>query len=267
MANEAVQRQWNSSQFLRGWRGLEPTFADLTGELIGSLQPQAGERILDVGCGGGLSTIEVAGRVGPGGQVTGADISAELLDLARARAGEAGVSNADFVLADVQVDRIPGGPFDAAMSRLGVMFFADFVAAFANIRAHLRPGGRIAFAVFQGHDANPWFGLEIVERYAPPRPDTRFPRPTPLALGVEADTRKWLTDAGFDGIAFRPFTQVQQGPVPETPNGAGLLTGMGASPDDVALAAAELRANDQRFVRDGVLVTERRHWLITARNP
>jgi ubiquinone/menaquinone biosynthesis C-methylase UbiE len=267
MANEGMQRQWNNPQFLQVWKGIEPGMAKLTTPLFDTLDPQPGERLLDVGCGGGLTTIEGALAVGTAGSVTGADISEELLELARSRAAEASVKNAAFVKADVQFDAMPGGPFDAAYSRLGVMFFSDFVAAFSNLRSHVKPGGRLVFICFQDHQANQWYGGEIIARHAPPRPPSRFPMPSPFALGEESATREFLSEAGFTGIEFKPFSAVEIGPIPDTPASVSMLAGLGAPPETLAIATKELKANEQRFVKNGEFVKDQNFWIVSARNP
>ncbi|MGB4861874.1 MAG: class I SAM-dependent methyltransferase [Tepidiformaceae bacterium] len=267
VTNESMQRQWNNPQFLQFWKGLEPGMVTLMAPLFEALDVKSGERILDVGCGGGLTTLEAAAATGPAGHVTGADISDDLLELARSRAAQSGLSNVDFAKVDAQSDDLPGGPFDAAMSRLGVMFFADFVAAFANIRRHIKPGGRLAFVCLQDTTANPWFGGHVVAKYAPPRPPSRFPAPSPFALGAEPLTREFLSEAGFRDIRFTDFTDIDISPVPEVPAAVSLLAGMGVQPDALAKAAEELRAIDLQFLKDGHLVVDRKHWVVTARNP
>ncbi|MBK9611921.1 methyltransferase domain-containing protein [Candidatus Amarobacter glycogenicus] len=264
MVNEGMQRQWNSPEFLNMWRGLEPTVSGLTAPLMAALQPKPGERVLDVGCGGGLPTLEVAAAVGPTGSATGADISEDLLELARSRAAESGLRNATFVNADVQVDRVPGAPFDAVFSRLGVMFFSDFVESFSNIGRHMKPGGRLVFVCFQSATANPWFGANILAKYAPPRPPSRFPPPTPLALGEEALTREFLAEAGFRGVSFEAFDDPMDAPFTGEPMSGGMLAPMGLAPDVRAKAMQELLANDQRFVEADRVKTIRKMWIVRA---
>lgn len=265
MANEGMQKQWNSPEFLKMWRGLEPTVSALTAPLMAALKPLPGERLLDVGCGGGLPTIEAAAAVAPAGHATGADISADLLELARSRATEAGVANVSFVTADVQIDDIPGAPFDAVFSRLGVMFFADPIEAFTNIRGQMRAGARLVFVCFQGFDANSWYPARVLSKYAPPRPPSRFASPSPFALGIEAATRSYLEEAGFEGIRFESLSALTETPYNENTN-RGTLAPFGLSEDQAAAALAELREHDRPYVSDGVLRTERKFWIVRATN-
>lgn len=145
-ANQAQRDQWNAESQARMWPHRERVTSSITPLLLGLLSPQPGARVLDIGSGGGIAALDVARAVGANGTVVGFDISAPLVALATQRAAEAGIAQARFIAGDAQTDKIPHAPFDAVMSQLGVMFFADPVAAFTNIRRHLRPGARLAFA-------------------------------------------------------------------------------------------------------------------------
>jgi SAM-dependent methyltransferase len=164
----------------------------------------AGERVLDIGCGTGPTTIELAERVGADGRVVGVDLSPLLLDRARERADASGLDNIEFRAADVQTADL-GSDFDVAYSRFGVMFFDDPVAAFANIRSALRSGGRLAFSCFQPIFANQWMaaptmGAASVFPFTPPAPDA----PGPFAFADQDRVRSILTDAGFTDIDIQP---------------------------------------------------------------
>ena len=152
IANTAQAEHWNSGDAIEHWlrnqdrydRMLQP-FADL---ILQTAALQPGEQVLDVGCGYGATTLEAARRVAPG-PVLGVDLSGPMLSVAKDRAAGSGLANVAFEHGDVQV--YPFGParFDAVISRFGVMFFEDPVAAFANIRSAVRPGGRLVFACWQ----------------------------------------------------------------------------------------------------------------------
>jgi SAM-dependent methyltransferase len=201
-ANQAQRRHWNDAVRLAAWRRREPMTAAVTPALFGHASFEAGGRILDVGCGGGRTTIAAARDVGPGGEAVGADLSAPLLDLARQRSAEAGVTNARFVVADAQVARVDGAPFDAAVSQFGVMFFDDPTAAFANIRSHLHPGGRLTFACWQRAADNPWFSGPAFQSLLPPAPDPEPGKSAggPFALADPERTAAILTVAGWSAI-------------------------------------------------------------------
>ena len=160
----------------------------------------SGEAVLDVGCGCGATTHAAARAVAPA-LALGADLSTPMLDRARADAAQAGIGNVEFVQADVQVHPFDPASFDVVISRFGVMFFADPVAAFANVRRALRPDGRMVFACWQHAAGNPWFGLprsaalEHVprRRHSPrTRPD-RSRSPTRIGPGCCCATRDGAT--------------------------------------------------------------------------
>ena len=197
-ANEAQQRAWNNAGMIERWKGIEPSAGPALEPLLTATQLKPGERVLDIGCGGGLTTLAAARAVGPSGLALGADLSAPMLEVARGRATEAGLGNVTFAVVDAQTADFAGAPFDIAMSRFGVMFFSDPVAAFANIARHLRSGGRLAFACWQDAKANTWQPSEIFARYnpAPPRVEGR-PGPSPFAFADAAYVSGILASAGL----------------------------------------------------------------------
>jgi SAM-dependent methyltransferase len=162
----------------------------------------SGERVLDVGCGTGDTTVELARRVGPRGEVTGIDLSAPMLASARTRAG--GIGNVTFQPADAQTTRFAAGHFDVCFSRFGVMFFVDPVAAFANMHSALRPGGRLGFVCWQALPKNPWMQVPLaaaarhITLPPPPEPGT----PGPFSLADPERVRGILERAGFTDLAF-----------------------------------------------------------------
>jgi len=142
------------------------------------------EHVVDIGCGGGWTTRQIAAAVGPGGTATGLDVSPVLVEEARRRAAAAGVSNADFLLGDAAVTTPAAAPFDRLFSRFGVMFFADPLAAFGNLGRMLKPGGRLDMAVWAHPRDNPWM-MEmrgVVARHVEvPQADPRAPGPFQMA--------------------------------------------------------------------------------------
>jgi SAM-dependent methyltransferase len=161
-----------------------------------------GDQVLDIGCGTGQSTREAA-RAAASGSALGVDLSAEALVLARQLSAGEGLRNVAFEQADAQVCRFPAERFDLAISRFGVMFFADPMAAFANIRAAVRPGGRLVLLVWQDHERNEW-STAVRQALAAGAPvtDAAASRPDPFSLGNTALTQGILTAAGFTGISF-----------------------------------------------------------------
>jgi ubiquinone/menaquinone biosynthesis C-methylase UbiE len=161
-----------------------------------------GERIIDIGCGCGASTIELAGRVGAQGRVMGIDISAPMLARARERA-PADLPLA-YVLADATVHAFEPGGADLIFSRFGVMFFADPTLSFQNMRTALRPGGRLAFASWREPRQNPWMLLPLQEAYkhVPRLPEVGPEDPGPFSFAREERVRRILSEAGFSSIAL-----------------------------------------------------------------
>jgi SAM-dependent methyltransferase len=200
--NEAERRRWNDEYWASVWPRREQMTGAVTGLLLQHLDPAPGERVLDIGSGGGTAALAAAPLVGATGSVVGADISVPLVAFAMRRASEREVANVQFVAADVQGDAIAGGPFSAAMSQFGVMFFDEPVVAFANIRALVEPGGRLGFVCWQATEHNPWFVGPALAPFLPPPP---APAPGksvtgPFSLANEDHTTSVLAAAGWSEI-------------------------------------------------------------------
>ncbi len=242
------------------------------------LAPAAGERVLDVGCGCGETSMELARRVGPGGSVTGLDISAVMLARARDRAAEAGLGNVTFVQADAQTHAFPT-PFDALFSRFGVMFFADPTAAFTNLGRALRSGGRLGFVCWRPLQQNPWMLLPMMAAAQhlpmppPPAPDA----PGPFAFADDARVRGILEGAGFRDVAFEPLdrTVVIGGPGASVDQAVEFMSQMGpaaaafkdATPAARTAAAAAIRETFLPHQGDDGVRMGASVWIVTARRP
>jgi ubiquinone/menaquinone biosynthesis C-methylase UbiE len=172
--------------------------------LIDRAKPEAGERVVDVGCGSGATSIALARKIGPTGHVLGIDVSGPML--ARARHNAPPEFPVDFVLADATVYPFEPANFDLLASRFGVMFFAEPELSFANLRQALRPAGRLAFACWREPRQNPWMmaPLQAVYRHAPKLPQPGPEDPGPFSLASEARVHRILSRAGFTGIAMEP---------------------------------------------------------------
>ena len=190
---------------------MEAMLQPLGKAVMDSLSPKPGEHVLDIGCGCGHTSLSLADRVGAEGSVTGIDISAPMLAVASQLATEhnAGHKSVQFLEADAQTHRFTLESYDAAFSRFGVMFFEDPVAAFTNIRASLRPSGRLAFCCWQPRAVNPFMtvpamaALELLP--APPEIPPRTPGPFAFE---EADyVAEILAEAGFEHVAVTPLRQ------------------------------------------------------------
>ena len=162
MGNEEQARQW-SADMGRNWVEQQAEIDDLLAEPLNLLLRhaglRAGERVLDIGCGTGASTLRAAGAVGPSGEVLGVDISPLMIDRAKERADAARAAHVGFLTCDAETQAFPPGRFDRAISRFGVMFFSDPVAAFRNIGRAVRPGGTLTFVAWSRVEHNPWFSI------------------------------------------------------------------------------------------------------------
>jgi SAM-dependent methyltransferase len=200
------------------WSQLAPTWLEFEDQLeevggppgelaMDRLGLLPGQQVVDLGCGSGGTTLELASRVGHDGQVVGVDIAAEMLARGRERAARLGTGNIEFLHADVQVHDLGEARFDAAYSRFGVMFFADPVAAFANVRRALRPGAVLSFVCWQSVFDNEWMlvpgaAVAAVTGSLPPMPGPA--EPGPFSLADPGRVRAVLEAAGFGSVAIVP---------------------------------------------------------------
>ena len=195
---------------------LERQLAPLGRLALVALALRSGERVLDIGCGGGEVTIDLARAVGPDGAVIGIDISAAVLQFAQ-RAGE-GSEQVRYVHGDAQQFPFEGSFFDAAFSRFGVMFFADPIAAFINIRRSLKPRGRLAFACWRSLNENQLDSLPLkaASSHLPPFPACEADAPGPFAFSNQDRVRAILQKAGFGDIKITAHDeQVSSGSLDE----------------------------------------------------
>lgn len=159
--NDSQAEFWNSKsgqKWVSFEHELNSLFEGVNQELIRRACPKPNDNLLDIGCGTGATSRAMSPHLTPGGKVTALDISAPLLEQAKSRTHEAAVEMR-YHLLDAQVDDIPGAPFDLVVSRFGVMFFADPVAAFANIHSHMAVGGRLIVVAWASMADNPWFKI------------------------------------------------------------------------------------------------------------
>ncbi|MFD0322647.1 class I SAM-dependent methyltransferase [Lysobacter gummosus] len=164
-----------------------------------------GEAVLDIGCGAGATSFELARAVGAGGSVIGVDVSEPLIGRARDRAQPLGLP-VEFRLADASAPLFPPQSFDLLFSRFGVMFFDDPVAAFSQLRKTLKSGGRLAFACWQEPAKNDWYVLPLnaiggIVEQAPI--DTQAPGP--FNFSDPQRVQRILSEAGFEQIELKPF--------------------------------------------------------------
>lgn len=184
---------------------LELQLAPLGRHALAALAPRPGESVLDIGCGGGETALDLARAVAPDGTVVGIDQSAAVLAFARRAATgweRERCERVRFVQADAQVFPFEPASFDAAFSRFGVMFFADPTAAFINIRRSLRPKGRLAFVCWRALEENPLdvLPLRAASAHLPPQPAHDPDAPGPFAFANPDRVRGILEKSGFGEI-------------------------------------------------------------------
>lgn len=215
-ANSAQADYWSSGsgyQWIEQETFLDATMAGILGRLLERTDIRPKEKLLDIGCGTGASTLAAAIRTGPEGHVTGLDIAEQLLNRARKRSDDAGLRNTRFILADAQTHPFVPESFDAIISRFGLMFFDNPVAAFANMARGLKPNGRLVFAAWAPAAENPWFLIPrdaAIARLGKPAPADPF-APGPLAFQDVGRVTKLMEQAGLRNI--RAETEM----VPMTP--------------------------------------------------
>lgn len=175
----------------------DTTLTDASAALLARAAPRPGERVLDVGCGCGSSTLEMARAVGSTGRVTAMDISETMLAEGRVRADAAGIGNISWTLADAAV--APLDEYDLLVSNCGVMFFGDPVAAFSHLRGAARPGGRMTFICWRALAENPWLQIPMgaVSPHIPPRPAPNPEAPGMFAFADPDRVHRILTAAGW----------------------------------------------------------------------
>ncbi len=239
---------------------------------MAAIRPLPGERLLDIGCGIGGTPLALARAVGSSGQVVGADLLQAAIDVAQRDPDLPG--NVTFLCGDVQSYPFPTGSFDAAFSRFGVMFFADPVAAFGNIRRALRPGGRLGFVCWRGLDENQLDELPL--RAATPCLPAPLVAETAssgwLSLSDQESIREILARAGFADVKIASYdAQVRCGDFQATVDVCSRVGALGKILRDHPELRSEAVPALERTLRplDGPNGPALRAatWVVTARAP
>ncbi|MDA8539570.1 class I SAM-dependent methyltransferase [Alphaproteobacteria bacterium] len=167
------------------------------------------KHVMDIGCGTGTTTINIAQKLSAGGSVTGADLSEPMIEFARQRLLDEGISDVEFVACDLQEDELQPEIYDAAFSRFGVMFFDQSVKGFANIRSAMKPNSPIAFVCWQSSSHNLWHSAAMaVAKEFIEMPAVQDPRaPGPFAFADPDYVNSILVDAEFKRVSLTPHEQ------------------------------------------------------------
>jgi SAM-dependent methyltransferase len=266
--NGPVGERWRARQ-----QDQDTLLAPISDLLLQRAAPRAGERVLDVGCGCGFTTIELARRVMPGGRVLGIDISGPMLERARERA-PAGLP-VEFIEADVTAYGFEPAAADLLFSRFGVMFFAEPQKSFANMRRGLRRKARLAFACWREPKKNPWLMLPLEEacRHVPRPPPVGPEEPGPFAFADERRVRGILDGAGFAGISLEAVdVSLDIGIGRGLDAAVETVTGMGPAsralegqpPELQAAAAQSIRAALTRYQVGNTVALPGAIWIVSA---
>jgi ubiquinone/menaquinone biosynthesis C-methylase UbiE len=284
--NSVIIEAWNTVLFEKFVRFKHLLIGGLAGHSDEALRrhpPRKGARVLDVGCGFGDSTTRIAAEVGPKGHAVGVDCAPRFIEAATAAARAADVPNASFIVRDVQRDDLQG-PYDAAFSRFGTMFFEMPGAAMRNIRRALAPGGDFMMIVWRKREDNPWVHEAelcvkgIVPVISHEDTDQVHCGPGPFSLAGADMVSDMLRASGYDRITFERF----DAPIcigRDLDEAIQFAMALGPAGEIMRLAGAEgerlkpevmsaLRGVLGRYVRDdGAVWGPSSTWFVTARNP
>ena len=256
IANQEQREFWSD---IKGdlWVTLQPRIdmmlATFGNKALDTLNPQSGERVLEIGCGTGTTTLALGERVGVSGEILAADLSRPMLNKAIERANVGGEHPITFVEADAQVHKFPTATFDAVYSRFGVMFFDDPVAAFRNIRKAVRPGGRMAYVCWADRKANPWIRIPAgaaktcLDLPAPPPDDA----PGQFSMENEDRVQQILHDAGWSDIGLERFT-VEGSIGSNAADAARFITKMGPMSEPFALADSDTQNKTLQVIEEAL---------------
>jgi ubiquinone/menaquinone biosynthesis C-methylase UbiE len=282
--NDVVVEAWNTVLFDKFVRFKHLLIEGLSGhsdELLSRGKYRPGDRVLDVGCGFGDSTVRIARLVGPQGHATGVDCALNFIQASERDAAAAGVRNANFFTADVQGDDLRG-PYDHAFARFGTMFFMSPGAAMRNIRRALKPGGTFAQIVWRKREDNPWLHdaelrvREIVPVVSHEETDQVHCGPGPFSMSGPDMVSSMMKGAGFAGIAFERFdTDICIGR--NLDDAVEFAMALGPAGEIIRLAGTEgerlkpqvvaaLRETLVRYERGNGVWAPSSTWFVTARN-
>lgn len=260
----AAQRQFWNSDFGDKWvtfqTDLETLHAPMNTPLLARAAIRPGMQVLDVGCGSGSVARRAAVLAGGGGGVTAVDISEKLLDTARAIAVSEQSAHVEYLLADAQTHPFMPASFDRIVSRMGVMFFGNPVAAFANLLHAARPGAQLSAVVWRRGEENPWFSIPTGAAIRHLGPIASDPdAPGPLAFANADRTVALLTSAGWVDVRADPMQVILEtrGTAAEAASSVGslgpaarIMEAKGATAAQASAIVADIDAGFRRFETD-----------------
>ena len=227
--------------------------------------------MLDVGCGCGQTTFELAARVGVAGHVTGVDISAPMLAVAKTRSVPTDAARPEFLQLDAQTADLGHGVYDAIFSRFGVMFFSDPIEAFANLRRALKPDGRLAFVCWRPFQENLWMRapMEAALPFLTPPMPTDPLAPGPFAFASADRVRSILSEAGFAEVTLHAFnTSIGGSSLDQTVDLAFRVGPLGAAlrqePELAPTVAAAVRAAVSVYETPSGVLMPAAVWIVRA---
>ena len=284
--NDVVVEAWNTvlfDKFSRFKYLFVEGYASISAEAFNRQTVKEGLRVLDVGCGFGDCTVEIARRLGGKGTAVGIDCADNFIKASEDAARDAGVDNVSFIIGDVERDDL-GGPYDEAFSRFGTMFFNLPGLAMRNIRKALKPGGRFIQIVWRKREDNAWVHdaelctREIVPVVSHDETDAVHCGPGPFSMAGPDMVSDMLQAVGFERIQFERFdSDICIGR--SLPEALEFAMEIGPAGEIIRLAAEEgerLRPRVLEALKDVIGKYQREDgsvwapssaWFITAHNP
>jgi SAM-dependent methyltransferase len=274
--NSESQSYWNEeggNKWAENIDIVEAIIEPLSEILIEKIAAQNGENALDVGCGGGITSIKLANMVSQAGSVLGVDVSEPIISIAQKRSET--IDNISFQQRDAASVELGADNFDIITSRFGVMFFDDPILAFKNLHSSLKSTGRLIFLCWRGLDENPWIAdpAKAAFEIVPPPVDAEKPDPTapgPFSLADKEHLTSILSSAGFNNIDLQPVDADL--PMGQPEEAISFLMKMGpaaeilkdATDDKKTEVAIAMRQILSKYEKNGETRIPSATWLVSA---
>ena len=244
--NSEMQKYWNEeggNKWVENIDAVESVLVPMSDMLLEQVAAKSGDLVLDVGCGGGITSIKLAEQTGETGKVLGVDVSEPIITIARKRGVD--ISNLEYQLGDAATVNLGEAKFDLITSRFGIMFFDDPISAFSNLHRALKTSGRLVFLCWRTIEENPWLGEPAAAAFEilPPPADADPPDPTapgPFSLGDPGRLKSILESAGFNNIILQSVDISM--PMGDIDDAVSFLMKLGPAADAVKEATDEDKA-------------------------